>query len=449
MNSNYDIIIVGGGMVGAALGCALGGSEFKVAVLEQQVPAAAPPSGEFDQRVSAIALSSRALFENVGAWAGIASRRFAPVRAMEVQEANGAGAIRFDAAEIGEPELSYIIENRVIQAALFERLQQFTNVHVLCPVEIAGIDLTAGHGAVRLADGRVLVSSLIVGADGAHSKVREAAGLATFTHDLAQQAIVATVRTAMPHADTARQVFLPTGPLALLPLPEADCSSIVWSADNDRADILKALDDDAFRGELAAAFGETANAPTQTTGRASEASRASVSARGPRTRVPGVPPITPPIGDRLGEIREVGPRAVFPLAIRSARRYVAERVALIGDAAHTVHPLAGQGVNLGFLDAGTLAEVLLEARRRGRDVGSFEVLRRYERARKAGNLAMQTATGAFRYLFSGRIPAMARLAGAGLSAVDRLPPLKHAFMRYAAGLTGERPPLAKRRVGPA
>lgn len=395
-------------MVGAALGCALGGSEFKVAVLEQQVPAAAPPTGEFDQRVSAIALASRALFENVGAWAGIASRRFAPVRVMEVQEANGAGAIRFDAAEIGEPELSYIIENRVIQAALFERLQQFTNIHVLCPVEIVGIDMVAGHGAVRLADGRVLVSSLIVGADGAHSKVREAAGLATFTHDLAQQAIVATVRTALPHADTARQVFLPTGPLAFLPLPDVHCSSIVWSADNDRADTLKALDDDAFRGELAAAF-----------------------------------------GDRLGEIREVGPRAVFPLAIRSARHYVAERVALIGDAAHTVHPLAGQGVNLGFLDAGMLADVLLEARRRGRDPGSFEVLRRYERARKAGNLAMQTATGAFRYLFSGRIPAMAWVAGAGLSAVDRLPPLKHAFMRYAAGLSGERPPLAKRRVGPA
>jgi 2-octaprenylphenol hydroxylase len=142
----------------------------------------------------------------------------------------------------------------------------------------------------------------------------------------------------------------------------------------------------------------------------------------------------------------VGPRAAIPLVIRAAPHYVAERVALIGDAAHTVHPLAGQGVNLGFLDAGTLADVLLAARRKGSDTGSLPVLRRYERARKAGNLAMQTATGAFRYLFSDRVPAIARLAGAGLSAVDRLPPLKRAFMRYAAGLSGERPPLAHRPV---
>lgn len=405
MKSQYEVVIVGGGMVGAALGCALGGSELKVAVLEQQPPAATPAMGDFDQRVSAITLASRALFENVGAWAGMAARRFAPVRAMEVRDANGGGQIRFDAAEIGEPELSYIIENRVIQAALFERLQRFTNIHVLCPVEIAGIDAAADHIMVRLADGRELSSSLIVGADGAHSRVREAAGLAVTAHDLAQQAIVATVRTTLPHADTARQVFLPTGPLAFLPLSDAHCSSIVWSADNDRAETLKALDDDAFRAELAAAFGGS-----------------------------------------LGEIGTVGPRAVFPLAIRTASHYVAERVALIGDAAHTVHPLAGQGVNLGFLDAGTLAEVLLDARQKGVDPGSLPLLRRYERARKAGNLAMQTATGAFRYLFSGRMPAIARLAGAGLSAVDRLPPLKHAFMRYAAGLSGERPSLAQRPV---
>lgn len=407
MKSNYDIVIVGGGMVGAALGCALGGSELKVAVLEQQVPAVATTTGDFDQRVSAVTLASRALFENVGAWAGIAARRFAPVRVMEVQEANGAGAIRFDAAEIGEPELGYIIENRVTQAALFERLQRFTNIHVLCPVEIAAMSFAAGGTTVRLVDGRELSSSLIVGADGAHSKVRAAAGLAISSHDLGQQAIVATVRTAQPHGDTARQTFLPSGPLAFLPLSDARGSSIVWSADNARAEVLKNLDDDAFRAELSAAF-----------------------------------------GNRLGEIESVGPRAAFPLVIRTAPDYVAERVALIGDAAHTVHPLAGQGVNLGFLDAGTLAEALLTARRKGSDIGSLPVLRRYERARKAGNLAMQTATGAFRYLFSGRTPVIARLAGAGMSAVNRLPPLKHAFMRYAAGLSGERPPLAQRPVPP-
>ncbi len=405
MKSTYDVVIVGGGMVGAALGCALGGSGLKVAVLEQQAPVAGSAAGEYDQRVSAITLASRALFENIGAWAGIEARRHAPVRAMEVQEANGAGAIRFDAAEIGEPELSYIIENRVIQAALFERLQQFTNIQVLCPVSIAGLDMTATGATARLADGRELACALVVGADGAQSKVRETAGLTVSAHDLTQQAIVATVRTGLTHGGTARQVFLPSGPLAFLPLPDAHHSSIVWSADNARADALKNLNDEAFRAELSAAFGAC-----------------------------------------LGEIVEVGPRAAIPLVIRAAPHYVAERVALVGDAAHTVHPLAGQGVNLGFLDAGTLADVLLAARRKGSDIGSLPVLRRYERARKAGNLAMQTATGAFRYLFSGRTPGIARLAGAGLSAVDRLPPLKHAFMRYAAGLSGERPPLAQRSV---
>lgn len=405
INSHYDIVIVGGGMVGAALGCALGGRELKVAVLEQQPAPAAPATGEYDLRVSAVTLASRALLENVGAWAGIAARRYAPVRAMVVRESGGAGAIEFDAAEIGEPELGYIIENRVLQAALFERLQQFTNIHVLCPVEIAAMGFAAGGITVRLVDGRELSSALIVGADGAQSKVRAAAGLNVSIHDLGQQAIVAPVRTAQPHGDTARQIFLPSGPLAFLPLSDVHCSSIVWSADNARADVLKNLDGDAFRAELSAAFGNC-----------------------------------------LGEIESVGPRAVFPLAIRAAPDYVAERVALIGDAAHTVHPLAGQGVNLGFLDAGTLADVLLEARRKGIDPGSLPLLRRYERARKAGNLAMQTATGAFRYLFSGRMPAIARLAGAGMSAVDRLPPLKHAFMCYAAGLSGERPPLAQRPV---
>jgi 2-octaprenylphenol hydroxylase len=403
VKSNYDIVIVGGGMVGATLACALGGSRLKVAVLEQRAPA--PLTDEYDLRVSAITLASRALFENIGAWQAMTDKRVARVEAMQVWDENGSGSIHFDAAEIGEPELAYIIENRVIQQALVARLAQFTNVHWLCPVEVERFDLAGEHPLVTLRDGRALEARLLVGADGAASRVRSAAGIGIRRLGLDQTGIVATVRIEHAHEHIARQKFLATGPLAFLPLPEPHTCSIVWSADSARAEALMALDDAAFRTELQAAFGSA-----------------------------------------LGVVESVSARAALPLALSHAHEYVHERVALVGDAAHTVHPLAGQGVNLGFLDAAQLAEVLLAAQEREQDIGAFPVLRRYERARKADNFSMVAMTGGFRYLFSNRLPGLTTLRNRGLDLVDAATPLKYLIVRRASGLDGDLPRLACRPV---
>jgi len=250
----YDVLIVGGGMVGAALACALGNSSLKVAVLDR-APPTAPDTG-YDQRVSAITLASQSFFENIGVWDGMVQRRVSPVREMQVWSEGGNGAIHFNAAEIGEPCLAWIIENRVIQTALIERLHQFTNVHYLCPVEIADITLADNGAIVTLKDGRTLSMKLLVGADGADSEVRRAAGIDTQSLNLHQKSIVATVTTEKPHEATARQRFLATGPLAFLPLADPQQVSIVWSADTARSIGLMNLDDATFNTELQAAFGE-------------------------------------------------------------------------------------------------------------------------------------------------------------------------------------------------
>ena len=389
-------------MVGAALACALGNSSLKIALLDH-VSAVAPPEKDYDLRVSALTLASRALFENLGAWDGMARRRVSPVREMQVWSGEGSGSIHFNAAEIGEPALAWIVENSVIQTALIERLHQFTNVHYLCPVEIADITLADNGAVVTLKDGRSLHAKLLVGADGADSAVRRAAGIEAQSLNLHQKGIVATVTTEKPHEQTARQRFLTTGPLAFLPLGEPHTCSIVWSADTARADQLMALDDAAFIAELLQAF-----------------------------------------GDSLGKIQTIGPRAGFPLALSHAKAYTAPHLALVGDAAHTVHPLAGQGVNLGFLDAATLAEVLLDAATKQKDIGAHAVLRRYERWRKGDNLAMISVTGGFKYLFGNELPVVSQLRNWGLSLTDAATPVKNFIMRRASGLEGDLPKLARR-----
>ncbi len=403
MKFAYDIVIAGGGMVGAALACALGDSGLKVAVLEQREPSP-PPAQGYDLRVSAVTLASVSIFQAIGAWEAM-KHRAAPVREMKVWDATGNGSIHFDAAEMGEACLAYIVENSLMQSALVERLHHFTNIHYLCPVEIETLELSPEAAALTLKDGRKLNARLLVGADGAQSRVRELAGIERHRHVLNQSSIVATVTTEKPHADTAWQRFLPTGPLAFLPLPEPHTCSIVWSADTARADALMALDDTAFLTELQAAFSDT-----------------------------------------LGQIKTVSSRAVFPLALLLAKSYVSERLALIGDAAHTVHPLAGQGVNLGYLDAATLAEVLLDAAAEKKDIGTTRVLRRFERWRKGDNMVTVSITGGFRYLFSNDLPGVRELRNLGLSLTDAATPIKNLIMRRASGLEGDLPRLARRTV---
>ena len=393
-----DVIVVGGGMVGATLACALADQGRAVAVIEARESAPFVPGDDYDLRVSAISRASQRIFESIGVWDGILARRASPYRHMHVWDATGSGEIHFDAADLAEPNLGHIVENRVIQDALLERLKSHANVTWLCPATVRELQVHETAAEVTLDDGRVIAAQLVVGADGARSQLRELAGIAFERHSYGQKGVVANVRTEASHAATAWQRFLPTGPLAFLPLGDGRCS-IVWSADDARAELLMAMDDETFKRELGAA-----------------------------------------LGFRLGEIVETTVRAAFPLAGAQASEYVRARIALVGDAAHTIHPLAGQGANLGFLDAATLADVLADA---GRDLGSLRVLRRYERMRRGENVAMMRAMEGFKLLFGNQLAPLAWLRNTGLRLTNRALPLKYELIRRAMGLSGDLPRLAR------
>ena len=400
--ADYDLIIAGGGMVGSTLACALSDADFKIALLESAPLERIRPGEETDLRVSAVNRASQRIFAAVGAWSDMTAWRVSPFRDMRVWDAGGFGQIHFDSATLGEPLLGWIIENRVIQYALLERVRQLPAVDLLCPAALeTAWPEDAGGWRVRLTDGREFTTRLLVGADGAQSKVRELAEIDTRGWSYHQKALVANVRTAEPHQETAWQRFLPTGPLAFLPLHDGRCS-IVWSTTPEQADQLLALDEYNFAQALTEAFER-----------------------------------------RLGEIVQVGPRGAFPLRLQHARAYVKPGLALIGDAAHVVHPLAGQGVNLGLLDAATLAEVLLDGLAAGHEVGALRVLRRYERWRKSDNLPMLGIMDGFKRLFGNSLPPVRLLRNLGLNLTDAAGPLKNAMARRAMGLEGDLPKLAR------
>lgn len=402
MNTDYDLIIAGGGMVGSALACALGEADMKIALLEGAPLERVRPGEDLDMRVSAINRASQRIFAAVGAWDGMTAWRVSPFRDMRVWDATGFGRIHFDSATLGEPLLGWIVENRVIQFALLERARHLPAVDLLCPAALETAQPLAATGwRVWLNDGRELTARLLVGADGAQSKVRQLAEIDTGGWGYDQKAVVANARAAEPHQETAWQRFLPTGPLAFLPLHDGRCS-IVWSTTPEQADALLALDEPAFAEALAEAFDR-----------------------------------------RLGSIVEVGPRGAFPLRLQHARAYVKPGLALIGDAAHVVHPLAGQGVNLGLLDAATLAEVVLDALAAGQDFASFKTLRRYERRRKGDNLLMLGIMDGFKRLFGASLPPVGLLRNVGLNLTDAITPLKNLIARRAMGLAGDLPRLAR------
>ena len=392
------MIVAGGGLVGATLALALGEMGLRVAVVERSSAPAAAPGPAYGPRVSAFTVASERILRVLGAWQVLPADRIGPMREMHVWERTG--EVHFDSAEIGEPVLGHIIENAVVQWAVEQRIEALPNVEWHRGAELTGLTLDIGEAVAMFADRR-LRAPLVAGADGAGSRVRELAGIDFTEGDYRQEAVVAEVRTAMPHRETAWQRFLPGGPLAFLPLSNG-ASSIVWSTTPEHAALLCALDADSFGFEVADAFEW-----------------------------------------KLGAVSAPGARASFALRHLHARAYVRDRVALAGDAAHIVHPLAGQGVNLGLLDAAALAEVIGRAHRLGRDIGARATLRRYERWRRGHNALMQTVLGGFRHLFSNPWTPVRQLRETGLALTDRIPPLKAGFMRFASGFDGDLPALAR------
>lgn len=392
MSGRYDVLIIGGGVVGLALAAALGRGPAKVALVDAKPPETDWPAHSVDLRVYAITRESQRFLTGVGAWEDIESAGVSPFREMRVWDAAGGGTIHFDSAELGEPCLGHIIESRAIIRALSGQIDRLTGVDRYCPALVERLASADGWPRVTLRDGTELEARLLVGADGSASRVRDDAGIHVRAGDYGQKAIVAVVRTEQPHRETAWQRFLPTGPLAFLPLRDGRCS-IVWSASSAEAERLSALETDAFREALAEAFDH-----------------------------------------RLGRILDCGERVLFPLRRQHAECYVKPRLALVGDAAHVIHPLAGQGVNLGLQDAQALAQVVGEALRAGRDPGLLHTLRRYERARKGDTLVMMTAMDGFKQLFGSSLQPLRLVRNLGLNLVDAAPLLKQRIMRYAMGL---------------
>lgn len=406
VNMRADLIIVGAGMVGSALALALKDSELDVLLIDGGSLSVAPFAAEapFEPRVSALSGASQRILERLGAWPAITARRCSPYSRMEVWDGGGTGRIQFNATSVHAEVLGHIVENRVIQDALLEQLHA-TEIGLLGDARLEQLRHSGDEWLLTLADGRHLRTPLLVAADGADSAVRRLLGCATREWDYLHHAIVTSVRCSETHNLTAWQRFTEHGPLAFLPLDRSGdrhWCSIVWSTTPEQAEQLMALDEAAF----CAALGE-----------ASELC--------------------------LGPVLQADPRRCIPLRQRHAKRYVEPGLALIGDAAHSIHPLAGQGVNLGFLDAAVLAEELLRGLRRGETLAGLPVLSRFERRRMPHNLAMMAAMEGFERLFQSDSLTLRWLRNSGLRLVDGMAGAKGAFIRQALGQSGDLPALAR------
>ena len=394
-----DVLIAGGGLVGGTLACGLAMGGLSVIVVDTQDPADGLDAA-FDGRASAIALSSQRVLGGLGLWTGMAAAS-AAIKEIRVTDGDSLFFLHYDRRDVGAEAFGYMVENRTIREALERRFKDFDNLTLLAPARISTVERGPGAVQARLADGRTLSARLIIGAEGRRSPTREQAGIKITQWPYKQTGIVCTVAHEKPHDNVAHERFLAAGPFAILPLT-GNRSSIVWTERDELVAGLMALDDDAFLVELKSRF-----------------------------------------GDFLGKLEVVGPRWAYPLSLQYAERATGHRLALAGDAAHGMHPIAGQGLNMGLRDVAVLAEVLTDARRLGLDPGDGTVLESYERWRRFDNTLMLAMTDMLNKLFSNDITPVRLARDLGLAAVNRMPPLKKVFMQHAMGLAGELPILMR------
>ncbi|WP_318356403.1 FAD-dependent 2-octaprenylphenol hydroxylase [Enterobacter sp.] len=390
---SVDVAIVGGGMVGLAVACGLQGSGLRVAVLEQNAPVALADNAPPELRVSAINAASEKLLTRLGVWSEIVAHRASCYHGMEVWDKDSFGRITFNDESMGYSHLGHIIENAVVHQALWQKAQQCTDVTLITPAELQQVAWGENEAFLTLKDASMITARLVVGADGANSWLRDKADIPLTFWDYHHHALVATIRTSEPHNAVARQVFHGDGILAFLPLSDPHLCSIVWSLSPHQAKAMQGADDATFNQALCVAF-----------------------------------------DNALGLCQVESERQVFPLTGRYARQFAAHRLALVGDAAHTIHPLAGQGVNLGFMDAAELINELRRLHREGKDIGQHLYLRRYERSRKHSAALMLAGMQGFRELFAGQNPAKKLLRDVGLKLADTLPGVKTGLIRQAMGL---------------
>ncbi|HEY7990430.1 MAG TPA: UbiH/UbiF/VisC/COQ6 family ubiquinone biosynthesis hydroxylase [Stellaceae bacterium] len=390
-----ELAVVGGGLNGLTLGIACASAGLKVLVIDREDPATMMGE-QFDGRTSAIAYGSMRVLDGIGVWPILAAKAEA-IREIRVADNSAPLFLHYDHREIGDEPMGWIVENRDLRRALHDRARQLPNLELIAPMQVqSGTD-----GVITLGNGNIVRAELIAAADGKNSPLREAAGIKSVTWSYPQIGIVATVRHAKPHRGVAVEHFLPAGPFAILPMT-GNRSSIVWTERATLAPNILKLDDAAFHAELASRF-----------------------------------------GDFLGDISVEGPRWSYKLSFLHAQTYVAPRLVLVGEAAHVIHPIAGQGLNMGIRDTAALAECLIDGRRLGLDLGDGTVLARYERWRRFDNIALAAVTDGLNRLFSNSVPPLKLARDVGLAAVGQAPPLKHFFMRHAMGTVGDLPRLVR------
>ena len=406
MTNTTDIVIAGSGLNGSAMALALADAGFRVTLIDP-LPDAEFTAETFDGRGYALALTSQRLLSAIGVWSKVRDHA-QPILEIKVSDGRaGQGpspfVLEFDHAEIEEGPMGYMLEDRFLRRALIERMNAHAAITRLSGDSVIAQEIRASCVSVTLQSGAKLTAALLIGCDGRRSGVASRAGIKRSFHDYGQTALVCAIQHEQPHNGIAHQFFMPPGPLAILPLPGKQ-SSIVWTETTENAARIQAMDDEGYLDTLRPRFGKF-----------------------------------------LGDISLVGARFSYPLNLTIADNFVAERVALVGDAAHGVHPIAGQGLNAGLKDVGALAEVLALAHRRGEDIGRLDVLKRYQSWRRFDVAALATATHAVNKLFSNDNPALRLGRDIGMAIVNSLPGLRRTLIREAAGLTGEVPKLLQGR----